>query len=149
MRTRELEGLLVVLVILLSFGAYLGYNAPSQYTTSSESHSSVKGVITGFVVVGPSQPVRSTNQSCNVDLTGYSLEFTSECSSIFCQAQTYLAVLSPSGHYSIFLAAGQYSITGLVPSCEWIGCSSAFPQSVEVVGGSQIVFDINIDTGIR
>jgi hypothetical protein len=30
-----------------------------------------------------------------------------------------------------------------------MGCASAFPKTVVVEGGMQLVFNINIDTGIR
>lgn len=146
-------GLIVVLAILLIFAAYIGFgSAPTSQTTNttSESTSQIQGVVTGFVTVGPSQPVCSANQSCNVDMTGYSLKFTSVCSgSISCQVQSYLAQLSPAGHYSILLYPGEYSITDLVPACSWMGCSAAFPQTVVVLGGSQLVVNINVDTGIR
>ena len=145
-------GLIVVLAILLFFGAYVGFSSPTptSQTTTSETTSQIQGIVAGFVTVGPSQPLCSENQSCNVDLTGYSLKFTSVCSgSPSCQVQSYLAQLSPAGHYSILLYPGAYSITDLVPSCSWMGCSAAFPQTVTVVGGSQLVVNINIDTGIR
>ena len=148
-----IAGLMVVVGIVLIFGAYIGMGSPTVTTSSSSSSESgttqIQGVVTGYVTVGPSQPVCSANQTCNVDLTGYSLQFTSVCSQPSCQAQTFLAQIAPSGHYSILLYPGDYSVTGLVPSCNWMGCSSAFPESVTVVGGAQIVVNFNIDTGIR
>jgi hypothetical protein len=122
----------------------------STTTTSSGtiSNSGIQGIVTGYVTVGPSQPVCSENQSCNENMSGYSLVFTSQCSgSSSCLASK--AVLSPGGHYSILLPAGNYSVTGLYPSCNWMGCSSAFPKMVAVEGGMQLVFNVDIDTGIR
>lgn len=145
MMSRGIAGFVVVVVILLCFGAYVSYNSTTSQTTSTSN--SIQGVVTGLVTVGPSQPICSANQSCTVDLSGYSLEFTSTCGVASCQ--TFLATISPSGHYAILLSPGQYSITGIVPSCNWLGCSSAFPRTVEVTGGSQLVVDISIDTGIR
>ena len=144
-------GFVVLIVILLVFGVYLGYGTGGPTSTSSESTTSVMdGVVTGYVIVGPSQPVCSENQSCNVDLTGYSLQFTSVCSGTpHCQVETSLAQIAPSGHYSILLPAGNYSISGLSPSCKWMGCSSAFPKTIVVEGGMQLSLDVNIDTGIR
>jgi hypothetical protein len=148
--------LIPFVVILLIFGAYLIYtsSAPdetSTNTSTSTSSQTIGGVVTGLVTVGPSQPVCSANQSCNVNLTGYSLVFVSQCpdTQTSCQVQTIMAQLSPSGHYSIFVPGGNYTVTGLAPSCAWIGCSSAFPKSIVVEGGMQLEFDVNIDTGIR
>ena len=149
----------MIVAILAIFGIYLAsVNASPSGTSTTETNSSsettsqtMNGVVTGFVTVGPSQPVCSANQSCNVDLTGYSLIFLTQCpgGSSSCQVQTIMATLSPSGHYSVFVPAGNYTVTGLVPSCQWVGCSSAFPKSIVVEGGMQLVLNVNIDTGIR
>lgn len=145
-----LLGLVVVVIVLLLFAAYVGFELSSGTITTQTTTSTMKGVVTGYVTVGPSKPVCTANESCNVDLTGYSLEFTSTCSgAASCQIQTSLAPISPSGHYSILLDPGKYLVTGLVPSCIWLGCSSAFTQTVVVEGGMQLVFNVNIDTGIR
>jgi hypothetical protein len=82
-------------------------------------------------------------------MTGYSLLFTPNCHGSTAGCQPDKAVLSPAGHYSILLPAGNYTVTGLDPSCSWVGCSTAFPKTVVVEGGMQVVFNINIDTGIR
>jgi hypothetical protein len=147
--------LLPVILIVLIFGVYLSYSIGNSSISTTETGTTsnttvMSGVVTGFVTVGPSQPVCSANKSCNIDLTGYSLEFASVCPSFSsCQPTIARAPLSPSGHYSILLPAGNYSFTGLYPSCKWLGCSSAFPKSVVVEGGMQLVLDFNIDTGIR
>jgi len=81
-------------------------------------------------------------------MSGYSLVFTPQClGPSNCEASK--AALSPAGHYSILLPAGNYSVTGLYPSCNWMSCPSAFPKSVAVEGGMQLVFNVDIDTGIR
>ncbi len=162
----------VVIILVAGFVAFEGKNflnpsSNSSTSTVSETSNStsttslttesqvIQGIITGYVTVGPSQPVCQANESCNVNVTGYSLEFASSCansSSVTgssCRTQTYSAQLSPNGHFSILLPPGQYQITGLSPSCAWMGCSSAFPVSVEVMPGQQIVQNVNIDTGIR
>jgi hypothetical protein len=125
-------------------------------TTSSSGSQGMQGILTGYVTVGPSQPVCLSNESCTVDMTGYSLEFVSQCTnssstmtSPICETQTYYAQLSPAGHYAILLTQGTYEMTTLLPSCSWMGCSSTFPMLVEVVGGQQIVVNVNIDTGIK
>jgi hypothetical protein len=139
----------LALVIAIAGGLYIGTvligAGPVQ---SSTTGSGIDGVVTGYVTVGPSQPVCSTNQSCNENLTGYSLVFKELCTgSMSCQ--TRMAQISPNGHYSILLPAGVYEVTGLSPSCAWVGCSSAFPVTMTVEGGMQLVRDFNIDTGIR
>ena len=82
-------------------------------------------------------------------MSGYSLVFTPQCVEYSQNCQAMKAELSPAGHYSILLSPGNYSASGLYPSCPWVGCSSAFPKTVTVEGGMQIVFNVNIDTGIR
>jgi len=147
--TPALFGTLVVLVVLA--GAYIAFtqNGVTTSTQTSETTSSgIEGIVTGYVTVGPSQPVCSANQTCNVNMSGYSLVFTPQCPQpTFCQSET--AQLSPGGHYSILLPAGNYSVAGLYPSCNWMGCATAFPKTVTVNGGMQLVFNVNIDTGIR
>ena len=153
---QKVLSILLVVAILIVFAAYLNYGvtpAPSgTSTTSSETTSqAIRGVVTGLVTVGPSQPVCKANQSCNVNLTGYSLIFTSQCPTLSpsCQVQTFLAPIYSSGHYSLLLPAGNYTVSGISPSCQWMGCSSQFPKSIAVEGGMQLEFDVSIDTGIK
>lgn len=155
----RIASIIVVLVVLASAiiaGIILLRQSAQPSTTSSTVSSTsqtIQGIVAGYVTVGPSQPVCSTNESCTVNMTGYSLEFTSQCpnatSTTSCQAQTYYAKISPGGHYSILLSPGPYAITGLSPSCKWVGCASAFPRTVLVDPGQQIVVNVDIDTGIR
>jgi hypothetical protein len=147
-------GFVSIIVIVLLAGAYLNFTSNSgtivtQSSSTTTASSGIKGVVTGFVTVGPSQPVCRANQTCNEDLSGYSLVFVSQCPGSQSNCQIIKAELSPSGHYSILVPAGNYSVTGLSPTCSWMGCSSAFPKTVTVQGGMQLVFDVNIDTGIR
>jgi hypothetical protein len=132
--------------IYIAFGSSAGFNNHTSTTTSADG---IQGVVTGYVTVGPSQPVCHANQTCNVNMTGYSLVFTPQCSGSSSMCQSSKAQLSPSGHYSILLPPGTYSVTGLSPDCKWMGCTSAFPKTVVVQGGTQVVFDLNVDTGIR
>ncbi len=137
---------LVVVVVLSAAYVMGGFTTAPSSTTSTSS--GMKGVVAGYVTVGPSQPSCSTTQSCNVNMSGYRLVFTPQCAaSASCEPSS--APLSPSGHYSILLPAGNYTVTGLSPSCQWQGCSSAFPKDVTVQGGMQITLDFTIDTGIR
>jgi hypothetical protein len=158
-------GISIVLafIILLGLGVAMifgGQSTTTQSTTTSTSSSSstqnIDGIVTGYVTVGPSQPVCLQNESCTMDISGYSLEFTFLCQgestaspSTICETQNYSATISPSGHYSALLPAGTYSITGLKPSCNWQGCATTFPQTVVVQGGNQLVLNLNIDTEIR
>lgn len=140
--------LAVSLVIMALFvGTYVSV-AGSQPISSSTSSSQIQGVVTGYVTVSPSQPSCPASQTCGVDMTGYSLIFTPRCVGT-AGCSPIVAPLAPSGHYSVLLNPGEYSVTGLAPSCQWVGCPSAFPRTVTVEGGMQLVFDVNIDTGIR
>ena len=103
--------LLLVVAILVVFGVYLiyasvhsGQNTTSTVETSSVTSLDISGVVTGLVTVGPSQPVCSPNQSCNVNLTGYGLIFTSQCSELI----TFLQ--SPNFSGTIIQAA-------IIPPC--------------------------------
>lgn len=143
-----------IIVIAILAGVYLsstlnGGTTVTQTSSTTTTVSGIQGVVTGYVTVGPSQPVCSANQSCNENMSGYSLVFTPQCPASSSNCQASKAELSPSGHYSILLPAGNYSVTGLYPSCNWMGCSSAFPKTVAVEGGMQLVFNVDIDTGIR
>jgi len=152
-------GISIVLTFVIVLGlavalVFSGQNSTTQTTTSSSSSSNIDGIVTGYVTVGPSQPVCLQNQSCNVNIGGYGLEFTLLCQGesttpTSCQNLNYTAEISPSGHYSALLPAGTYSITGMSPSCIWQGCSSTFPKTVVVEGGNQLVLNLNIDTGIK
>jgi len=77
----------------------------------------MQGIIAGTVTVGQSQPACSQNQSCTEDLAGYSLVFEPQCGTnglaSSCQKQNFTASIAPSRHYSILLAPGNYTITGL------------------------------------
>ena len=154
-----LVGFIPIIAIALLVGGYLSFALISgttessstttiaQTSTSTTTNSVIQGVVTGYVTVGPSQPVCSANQSCTEDMTGYSIVFSLQCPTNLCYSSQ--ATLSPSGHYSILLPPGNYSVSGLEPSCKWMGCSTSFPQTVTVLGGMQLVFNVNIDTGIR
>ncbi len=129
-----------------------GHNSTVETMTTSTTSQNLDGVVTGYVTVSPSQPVCLQNQSCTVDLTGYSLQFATVCAGISgntCATRNYSTPISPSGHYSALLPAGNYSVTGLAPSCKWLGCTTTFPKTVAVRGGMQIVENFDIDTGIR
>ncbi len=119
----------------------------SGSSSSGSSSSAMQGIVTGYVIASPSQPACSSGQSCDENMTGYELVFTALCGSSSCEWQ--MAPLNPAGHYSILLAAGSYTVTGLSPNCPWTGCSAAFPQTVTAVGGMQVEFNVDIDTGIR
>lgn len=140
----------ISVAVLLALYSDLGLNDGGTTTqnSSTTTEPSTQGVVIGYVTVGPSQPVCYVNQPCDENMSGYSLLFTPQCpGSSSCQVR--MAGLSQSGHYSITLPPGNYSVAGLYPSCKWMGCSSAFPKTVSVEGGMQLVFNVNIDTGVR
>ena len=138
----------LLVVVVLALAAYLvPLGGGGKTSGSSASSSEIDGVVTGYVTATPSQPSCSSGQSCDEDMAGYSLVFTPQCGgSTGCEPS--LAPLSASGHYSALLPAGTYTVTGLSPSCPWVGCSSAFPVEVAVVGGVQLVQNFEIATGI-
>lgn len=103
----------------------------------------------GYVTVGPSRSNCPTDQSCNENMSGYSLAFSPECTGEPGTCEPLMAGIAPGGHYSILLDPGNYTVTGLYPSCPWTGCAAAFPKTIEVIGGMQVVYNFDIDTGIR
>lgn len=142
-----LFAVVAVAVVAILLGAFLAVPLIGPASTSSTT-SVMDGVVTGYVTAGPSQPVCSTGQSCIVNMSEYSLVFTPQCGGhVACIVST--APLSASGHYSALLPPGIYTVSGLYPSCPWMGCTTAFPKTVTVEGGVQAVLDIQIDTGIR
>ena len=158
MKNRMGAGASTTVVVLLSIfavvflsGAYVTFtqNGSATPTSSTTTSASIQGVVTGYVTVGPSQPVCPVNQNCTVNMTGYSLVFEQQCAGSASDCPKEVAQLSPGGHYSILLPPGEYTVTGLLPSCGWLGCASAFPRTVTVQGGMQLVFNVDIDTGIR
>ena len=161
MATKRALLIIVVLILVVSVFAYSiaiagksqgetsSTSAYSNSGTSGTSSSSPDGIIAGYVTVGPSQPACKANESCTVDLTGYSLEISSVCQATPCEVQNFSAPIAPSGHYSVLLPPGNYSMTGLSPSCSWLGCSSTFPMAVTVEAGQQEVVNVMVDTGIR
>jgi hypothetical protein len=137
--------ILVVFVVLgagLAAAIYYGGNNQSGSTTLTStstltSAQKMDGVVTGYVTFGSS--------TTSATLGGYSLEFSTVCSTgASCRISNYSAPISPSGHYSVLLPAGTYSITGLKPTCPWADCSSILPRTVFVAGGIQLVVNIVI-----
>ncbi|MDG6990517.1 MAG: hypothetical protein JRM99_03740 [Nitrososphaerota archaeon] len=104
------------------------------------------GTVEGVVSVGPAQPVCGAGMSCNVNMSGYSLIFTPDCSGL-CSPLSRVAPLQADGSYSIALAAGKYTVS--MDSCSWMGCSSALPRTVSVTAGEITLLNITIDMGIR
>jgi len=103
-------------------------------TTSVGAGSEVQGIVTGSVTIG--------GQTIS-NMSGYGIVFVPKCSAgTTCPAT--IAEIYPTGHYSILLNPGNYTVTGLFPSCKWAGCSSAFPQKVSVGAGMQVVFNIDL-----
>ncbi len=149
---RAAAAVFAVVVFAVAGVAAASYLVPPSGGGSAQQGSStttppLQGVVTGYVTASPSQPVCTAGQSCDVNMTGYSLVFTLQCAgSSGCESSA--ASLSQSGHYSALLPAGTYTVT-LGPSCPWLGCSAVFPTDVTVVGGNQLVQDFQIDTGIR
>lgn len=142
---------MAVFLVVAAFSVAAFWSQPPAQVVTSESATTtsaeIQGIVTGYVTVGPSQPACQAGQSCDENMSGYSLVFSQCVGSSGCLDMT--AAIAPSGHYSILLSTGNYTVTGLTPSCEWPGCASAFPKTVAVQGGMQIVVDFEIDTGIR
>jgi hypothetical protein len=140
---------LIALLVGVYADSTLGNGTTANQSSETSETPPIQGVVTGYVTAGPSQPSCPTNQTCDENLSGYSLVFTPQCTVSASDCNATMAALGPGGHYSIFLPAGNYSVTGLYPSCDWVGCSSAFPKTITVEGGMQLVFNVGIDTGIR
>jgi len=145
----------VVIAILLSglAGGFTGYYLKSSGTvtaartvtttittaaqsTGTFSTGPTQGVITGIVNVAGQAPS---------NISDYKLIFNPICPTGSSCDRATLVPIYPSGHFSALLDAGNYTILGMSPSCDWSGCSAAFPQSMTVEGGQQLVADIDIE----
>jgi hypothetical protein len=104
-------------------------------SVGSSSAEAIQGIVTGIVSVRGQIPANISN---------YSLMFNPVCRGESSCGPTTLVPIYPSGHFTVLLAAGNYTVLGIKPSCNWIGCSTAFPQSVTVEAGQQIVLDIDV-----
>jgi hypothetical protein len=108
------------------------------------------GIVSGFVLVGPAQPVCSTNGCETINMSGYSLVFVYNCDkSNPCPMIAFAAKLASNGSYSLELPAGNFTAVSLSPTCSWLGCPRSFPSPFMVVAGETTVLNITIDTGIR
>jgi hypothetical protein len=138
-------GLILAIILSGLAGGIIGYSAKGNATVATTNTSTVtssvsattssemQGVVTGIVTV--------EGQTAPTNLSDYALVFVLQCSAEpACPVS--LASIYPSGHYSILLNPGNYTVSWLIPSCRWVGCSSAFPQKVTVVGGMQVVLNI-------
>jgi hypothetical protein len=140
-------GLVLAIVVSGLAGAEVGYSLKGSATVTTTSTSTVttsvsettsseiQGIVTGIVTV--------EGQTASSNLSNYALVFVPQCS-LGPNCLTSLANIYPTGHYSILLNPGNYTVFWLFPSCSWAGCSSAFPQKVTVVGGMQVVLNIDL-----
>jgi hypothetical protein len=142
-----IAGLILAIVVSGLAGGFIGYSMKENETVtttttstfsssaSASTSSEIQGIVTGIVTV--------QGQTASSDLSDYALVFVLQCpSEPACPVN--LVSINPTGHYSTLLDPGNYTVSWLVPSCRWAGCSSAFPQRVTVVGGMQTVLNINL-----
>ena len=148
MRTSTVAtGLILAIVVSGLAGGFVGWSMKGRTTvattrtsivTSSvnaSTSSGMQGIVTGIVTV--------EGQTAPSNLSGYALIFVLQCP-VEPACPVNLVSIYPTGHYSTLLNPGNYTVSWLVPSCRWAGCSSAFPQRVTVVGGMQTVLNINL-----
>jgi hypothetical protein len=139
-------GLILAIIVCGLAGAVIGYSLKGSATVTTTSTSTVttsvsastsseiQGIVTGIVTVeGQTEPS---------NLSSYALVFVRQCSP-GPNCPISLASIYPTGHYSILLNPGNYTVSWLFPFCPWAGCSSALPQKVTVVGGMQVVLNID------
>ena len=55
--------------------------------------------------------------------------------------------LQPDGTFEALIPVGSYTVH--LDNCEYLGCRTAFPVSVDIVDGETATLNIDIDTGIR
>ena len=140
LRASPLVGVLVVTCVGLAFASALALTSGHAVSTGSD------GTVEGVVSVGPSQPVCRAGESCDVNMSGYSLVFTPDCTGL-CSALSRAVPLESDGHFSVTLPVRKYVVS--MDSCEWIGCSAALPRTVSLSAGKTTLLNISIDTGIR
>lgn len=131
---------LVVACVGLAVGLAIALVPTRPASTGSD------GTVEGVVSIGPAQPVCRVGESCNLNMSGYSLTFTPSCGGL-CTSLSRSVPLEADGSYSIALVSGKYIVS--MGSCGWIGCSSALPRTISVSAGGTTLLNITIDTGIR
>ncbi|MDE1852541.1 MAG: hypothetical protein KGI38_02205 [Thaumarchaeota archaeon] len=141
-KSRGVSPLLAAFALVGLVGLGLAFLYVPSHTLPPNAY----GMVEGVVSVGPSQPVCRVGESCNVNMTGYSLIFTWQCYGL-CPALSRPVALGADGRYAVSLPVGTY--TASLSSCPWLGCSSALPRTVTVDSGLTTTLNITIDTGIR
>jgi hypothetical protein len=154
-------------VVLLHFTVTNG-SSTTTTTIANSFTSTITGqqgyaTVTGDVSVGPAYPVCQVGKYCNVNMTGYAIEFTGKNAS-----STTTNTLTYNGSFSVELNPDTYLVnllsckgtvfpTDCTPSCPWLGCSAfylnnkneeSFPFSISVSAGENYTLNININTGI-
>lgn len=133
-------------VAALALIGLVGLGFAFLYVPSHTLPPNTYGMAEGVVSAGPSQPVCRVGESCNVNMTGYSLIFTPQCYEL-CPALSRSVALGADGRYAVSLPVGTYSAS--LNFCPWLGCSSALPRTVTIDSGLTTTLNITIDTGIR
>ena len=122
--------------LLLVAAACTGETRPPR----SETIGDVRGVLTGSVTIGPLCPVEPCADGGDV-YAGRELVLQQPGGVLL------LVPLRSDGTFETVISTGSYTVD--LGSCDYLGCTDAFPVSVEIREGETATLHIEIDTGIR
>lgn len=131
--------LIPLIVLTLALGA--ACTSGDGTTPTPDVEQGVKGVLEGAVTIGPLCPVEPCGDRFVSPYSGIELVL---------QQQGGVSLRVPIQAEGVFRAAvpvGSYTVN--MSPCEYLGCESAFPLTVDIVDGETTTLNIDIDTGIR
>ena len=103
------------------------------------------GTLAGTVKIGPLCPVEPCSSQITDTYSSRELHLRSEQAGD--GADVILVSLNQDGTFRTPLPIGRYEVS--LSNCEFLGCSSSLPVSIEIVKGETFDLNIDIDTGIR
>ena len=136
MNSRILIPIVAVVILAIGIGSYYSYSA---LTLSSPG----KGRLEGQVAIGPICPVERRDNPCKPSPETYAARKI-----IVSKGGTRIATvdIDPTGHYSIELDAGTYTIDANRMGIDRI---PELPKQIQIKTGETFKLDISVDTGIR
>lgn len=131
------------LILLMGLTLALAVACTSGEGTSPtpDVEQGVKGVLEGAVTIGPLCPVEPCGDSSVDPYSGKELVLQ-QPGGVRIQVP-----IQSDGIFRAVITAGSYTVN--MSPCEYLGCQTTFPITVDIVDGETATLNIDIDTGIR